>query len=150
MGASHIDPGTGVVQNNVVRATFWDAGTSNTFNFYYPTRTKSGPADRGAYIVWVINDTGAVLGYSKFFLEPSGTSWTQDDFTITSDLISGISQNGYTSAQQAYQQAFQASILAQQKTVRDQIYDDFQNVHNYGIVFVVLLGILAVVRAFRR
>lgn len=150
VGASHIDGSTGVVQNNVVRATFWDASSSNAFNFYYPTRTKSGPQDKGGYILWVINDTGIVLGYSKFFLEPVGTSWTTDDFTITSDMLQGISQAGYTSAQQAYQQSFQASILAQQKTVRDQVYDDFQTIHNYGFVFIVLLGILAIVRAFRR
>ncbi|MEA3201895.1 MAG: hypothetical protein QOE90_3323 [Thermoplasmata archaeon] len=150
VGVDHADPVTGGWTPNVIPAIPWLVSDTNQFQVLYPNRAKSGVADEGLYLVWVMNETGTIIAYQKAFLEPSDVNWTQDDVSITPDVLRRISTTGYQSASESFQADLQASLLQERRTTRDMIYEDFQNVHNYGWWFVGLLFVLATIRAFRR
>lgn len=150
VGLDKVDATSGLVQHNVIRATYWKAFDSNTFQFYYPNKAKSTSQEIGLHVLWVINDTGVVLNHTKFFILPVGGNAGDYDVTITADFLRGIEEKGYISAQQTFQSQYQASILAVQKSVRDQVYEDFQKVSEYGWFVIGFLLFLATVRAFRR
>jgi hypothetical protein len=97
-----------------------------------------------------MNDTGVVLNHTKFFIIPAGGNVGDYDVTITADFLRGIEEKGYISAQQTFQSQYQASILAVQKSVRDQVYEDFKKVSDYGWFVIGFLLFLATVRAFKR
>lgn len=150
VGAHRIDPATGAIQSNVVLPAFWSDASANKFSFYYPPRTKSGAQDQGLYVLWVMNETGNVLAYRKFFLSPQGTNFATYDAAITGDIVESIEDSGYRSASQVYETQYQASIIAAQRTIRDQVYEDFEKVHKYAPLAIVFLLVLAVIRAVRR
>ncbi|MFA5861577.1 MAG: hypothetical protein WDA16_07770, partial [Candidatus Thermoplasmatota archaeon] len=150
VGLDHVDPTTGLVQHNTIRATYWKAFDGNTFAFYYPNKAKSTSQELGLYVLWVMNDTGIVLNHTKFFVLSVGANSADYDVTITADFLRGIQEKGYVSAQQTFQSQYQASLLAAQKSVRDQVYEDFKKVSDYGWFVIVFLLFLATVRAFRR
>ena len=150
VGLDKIDTTTGLQQHNIIRAVHWKTSDANTFPFYYANRAKSTSADAGLYILWIMNETGVVLQHTKLFLLPQGASHSQYDVVVTQDMIRAIQEKGYISAQQTFQSAHQASLLAAQKSVRDQVYEDFQKISEYGWFFLGFLLFLATVRAFRR
>ena len=150
IGLDRVDATTGVIQHNVVRATYWKQSDANTFQFYYPNRAKSTSGDQGLYILWVMNETGLVLNHLKLYILPQGGAVGDYDVTVTADMIRAIQKNGYTSAQQTFQSQHQSSLLATQKSVRDQVYEDFQKISEYGWFVLGFLLFLATVRAFRR
>ena len=150
VGLDKVDATSGLVQHNIIRATYWKAFDSNTFQFYYPNKAKSTSQEIGLYVLWVMNDTGVVLNHTKFFILPAGGNAADYDVTITADFLRGIQEKGYISAQQTFQSQYQASILAVQKSVRDQVYENFQKVSEYGWFVIGFLLFLATVRAFRR
>ena len=150
IGLDRVDATTGVIQHNIVKATYSKASDANKFQFYYPNRAKSASSDQGLYILWVMNETGLVLNHLKVYLLPQGGAVGDYDVTVTADMIRAIQKNGYTSAQQTFQSEHQASLLATQKSVRDQVYEDFQKISEYGWFVLGFLLFLATVRAFRR
>lgn len=150
VGLDKVDATSGLVQHNVIRATYWKAFDGNTFQFYYPNKAKSTSQEIGLYVLWVMNDTGVVLNHTKFFILPVGGNVADYDVTVTADFLRGIEEKGYISAQQTFQSLYQASILAVQKSVRDQVYEDFKKVSDYGWFVIGFLVFLATVRAFRR
>jgi hypothetical protein len=150
VGLDKVDATSGLVQHNVIRATYWKAFDGNTFQFYYPNKAKSTSQEIGLYVLWVMNETGVVLNHTKFFILAAGGNVGDYDVTITADFLRGIEEKGYISAQQTFQSQYQASILAVQKSVRDQVYEDFRKVSEYGWFVIGFLLFLATVRAFRR
>ena len=150
IGLDRVDPTTGLVQHNVITATYWKQSDANAFQFYYPNRAKSTSAEQALYILWVMNETGVVLNHQKLFILPQGGSTGDYDVSVTADIIRGIEKAGYISAQQTFQSQHQASLLATQKSVRDQVYEDFQKISEYGWFVLGFLLFLATVRAFRR
>ena len=150
VGLDKVDATSGLVQHNVIRATYWKAFDGNTFQFYYPNKAKSTSQEIGLHVLWVMNDTGVVLNHTKFFILPVGGNAGDYDVTITADFLRGIEEKGYISAQQTFQSQYQASILAVQKSVRDQVYEDFKKVSDYGWFVIGFLLFLATVRAFKR
>ena len=150
IGLDRVDATTGIIQHNIVRATYWKESDTNKFQFYYPNRAKSSSADQGLYILWVMNETGLVLNHVKLYILPQGGAVGDYDVTVTADMIRAIEKNGYTSAQQTFQSQHQSSLLATQKSVRGQVYEDFQKISEYGWFVLGFLLFLATVRAFRR
>ena len=150
VGLDKIDTTTGLQQHNVIRAIHWAQSDPNTLGFYYPNRARSASADAGLYILWVMNETGIVLKHEKLFIIPQGGSTSTYDVVVTADMIRAIQQEGYVSAQQTFQSEFQASLLLTQKSIRDQVYEDFQKISDYGWFVLGFLLFLATVRAFRR
>lgn len=150
VGLDKIDTTTGLQQHNVIRAIHWDKSDPNTLGFYFPNRARSSSADAGLYILWIMNETGIVLKHEKLFILPQGGSTSQYEVVVTADMIRAIQQEGYVSAQQTFQSEFQASLLLTQKSIRDQVYEDFQKISDYGWFVLGFLLFLATVRAFRR
>lgn len=149
VGLSHVEPTTGYLQNNVIPALYWPQASPSTFEVHYPTRIASSNRDAGLYVLWVMNETGNLLAAQKAFLLVQGESTTKYDATLTPDILRSIEQDGYKSALAAFQTQYQASILAQQKSVKDEMYDNFQKINDYGWVVLGFLLFLATIRAFR-